>query len=82
MNLLLQIIILGENWDEELRRKLYECLYQSYDYAFQRKYLNVKVPIKISNLMKNILISLVTQDINKGAFDNLLNNNYLNMYLI
>lgn len=59
-----QITSLGESWDEELRRKLYECLYLSYDFAFENKNLNVRVPREISNFIKTIIISFVAEDVN------------------
>ncbi|XP_029341770.1 transformation/transcription domain-associated protein isoform X2 [Acyrthosiphon pisum] len=59
-----QITSLGESWDEELRRKLYECLYLSYDFGFENKNLNVRVPRKISNFIKTIVISFVAEDVN------------------
>ncbi|XP_025202207.1 transcription-associated protein 1-like [Melanaphis sacchari] len=59
-----QINSLGESWDEELRRKLYECLYLSYDIAFENKNLNIRVPREISNFIKTIIISFVAEDVN------------------
>lgn len=66
--LLSQITSLGESWDEELRRKLYECLYLSYDFAFKTKNLNVPVPREISNFIKTIIISFVAEDVNTSLY--------------
>lgn len=55
---------LGESWDEELRRNLYECLYQCYDYAFENKNLNVLISFKIVNCIQTLIETFVTEDVN------------------
>lgn len=56
---------MGESWDEEIRRNLYECLYLSYDCAFENKNLNVNTPKEISDFIETILI-LFIKDVDSG----------------
>lgn len=58
---LLQITSLGESCKEEFRRKLYECLYQCYDFAFTKKDLNSQVPVEIINSIKTISDSFIPE---------------------
>lgn len=55
-----------ESWDEELRRSLYDCLCQSYDYAFKKKTLDVQTPSEIVNVIETIIIRLKSYNASRG----------------
>ncbi|XP_050530942.1 transcription-associated protein 1-like isoform X2 [Daktulosphaira vitifoliae] len=58
------IFILGESWDEELRRNLYECLSLCYEHAYLNKSLNVPISTEIYNFISNVAKSFCNQSLN------------------
>ncbi|XP_050420275.1 transformation/transcription domain-associated protein-like [Adelges cooleyi] len=62
------IFLLGESWDEELRRKLHECLSLCYDYAYQNKSMNVPISIEIFNYIANISKIFCNQNLSDREF--------------
>lgn len=69
---------MGESWDEELRRNLYECLNLSYDYAFEKKNLNVQVPKEILDFIETVITSFITHDVNSGKYTKTISFSNLN----